>query len=490
MSWLGIAMFVVLCVLILTTGLPVWALLLGVSSLFAMVAVVSGHTTLAAYAVLGERMVGLLADDLLQAIPIFVLIGTLLYKLPIADAVYDLLMRVVFKRAAPRVRQSLSSMTLGALVAPMNGSAASSASLLGRLLAGRLQHQDPARATTLLSAAATIGVVVPPSLVLLLLGDAMMRAHLEASRLPGYAIEGMRIINTQDVLRAALIPALVIVGLWLLVAAWQAKADQAIHPANDTLDTPHEPMPLGRVVLALASIMILLALLVGVFMGWMLPVEAAATGGTLMLVATVLTRALSWREWKTTLLESLQLSGALFALLVGATTFSLAFRSFGTDRWLAETLINLPMSFWLAALVILLVVALCALVLDAFEMIFVVVPIVAPVLIVFMGDPRQAAVLLLFVLQLSFLLPPMGYAYLMIRAKAGLASPPIRQLLRTMAPYAVVQMAVMMAVFAWPALTNALAGPNAFLSQTSDLDVNQAIELMQGLGGREDWDDE
>jgi TRAP-type mannitol/chloroaromatic compound transport system permease large subunit len=486
MSWMGIAMFGVLCILILTTGLPVWALLLGVSSLFALLAVASGHATLSAYAVLGERMVGLLADDLLQAIPIFVLIGTLLYKLPIADAVFDLLYRFVFRRARPSVRQSLSCMTLGALVAPMNGSAASSASLLGRLLAGRLRHQDPARAITLLSAAATIGVVVPPSLVLLLLGDAMMRAHLEASRLPGYAMEGLRIINTQDVLRAALIPAVVIVLLWLVVAAWQARGDVSAEPE---VQSPLEPMPWSRRLLALASVTILLGLLVGVFMGWMLPVEAAATGGTLMITATLLSRSLSWSQWKTTLMESLQLSGALFALLVGATTFSLAFRSFGTDRWMSETLINLPMSFWVAALVILLVVALCALVLDAFEMIFVVVPIVAPVLIVFMGDPRQAAVLLLFVLQLSFLLPPMGYAYLMIRANAGLAAPPMRRLLRTMAPYAIVQMAVMVAVFSWPALTNALAGSNAYLTPTADLNLNQAIETMQNLGGR-DWDDE
>jgi TRAP-type mannitol/chloroaromatic compound transport system permease large subunit len=349
-----------------------------------------------------------------------------------------------------------------------------------------LRHQDPARAITLLSAAATIGVVVPPSLVLLLLGDAMMRAHLEASRLPGYAMEGLRIINTQDVLRAALIPAVVIVLLWLVVAAWQARGDVSAEPE---VQSPLEPMPWSRRLLALASVTILLGLLVGVFMGWMLPVEAAATGGTLMITATLLSRSLSWSQWKTTLMESLQLSGALFALLVGATTFSLAFRSFGTDRWMSETLINLPMSFWVAALVILLVVALCALVLDAFEMIFVVVPIVAPVLIVFMGDPRQAAVLLLFVLQLSFLLPPMGYAYLMIRANAGLAAPPMRRLLRTMAPYAIVQMAVMVAVFSWPALTNALAGSNAYLTPTADLNLNQAIETMQNLGGR-DWDDE
>lgn len=491
MSSMGLLMFGVLCVLILTTGLPVWALLLGVSSLFAWVAVAAGHVSLNAFGLMGERMVGLLADDLLQAIPIFVLIGTLLYKLPIADAVYDLLYRGVFRRARPAVRQAMASMALGAMVAPMNGSAASSASLLGRLLGPRLRQRQSARATALLSAAATIGVVVPPSLVLLLLGDAMMRAHLEASRLPGYAAEGLRIVNTQDILRAALIPAVLIVLAWLVVAAFQARTEEA----DASRDAPAEaadtqPMPWPRVVLGLSSVGVLLSLLTGVFMGWLLPVEAAATGGTLMVVATVLTGRLSWAQWRTTLLESLQLSGALFALLVGATTFSLVFRTFGTDRWMAETLLSMPVPFLVAGLVVLAIVALCALVLDAFEMIFVIVPIVAPALIVFMGDPRQAAVLLLFVLQLSFLIPPMGYAYLMVQSNAGLEASDLSTLLKRIAPYAAVQLVMIVAVFLVPPLTNMLAGTNAYLAQSTDIDMESVIQMMQNMGGRVGNEDE
>lgn len=488
MSSYGIAMFLTLCTAIVLTGLPVWALLLGVSSLFAGVAVLSGDVSWQLFAVMGERMVGLLADDLLQAIVIFVFIGILLHKLPIADAVYEVLYRVVLRRSRPAVRQAVASLSLGAMVAPMNGSAASSAALMGRLLGPRLRRQHPARSTALLGAAATIGVVVPPSLVLLLLGDAMMRAHLEASRLPGYAMEGLRIVNTQDILRAALVPAVIVVLAWLVVAAWQARVDTSDAAPSHARERQN-PLELRTVVLAVISVSTLLLLLGGVFMGWLLPVEAAATGGTLMIVGTLLTRRLSWAAWRLALTETLQLSGALFALLVGATTFSLVFRAFGTDRWLAETLLSMPVPLLVAALVVLALVALCALVLDAFEMIFVIVPIVAPAFIVFMGDPRQAAVLLLFVLQLSFLIPPMGYAVLMVQANAGLGKPPLRELLHRVAPYAVAQLLVMSAVFAFPQLSNLLAGENAYLTRIDETMLDDVIELMQGLGGS-DWDDD
>lgn len=489
MSAYGIAMFVTLCIATLVTGLPVWALLLGVSSLFAGLAVLSGEVSSSVFAVLGGRLVGLLADDLLQAIAIFVFIGVLLYRLPVADAVYEVLYRVILRRSRPEVRQAVTALSLGSMVAPMNGSAASSAALMGRLLGPRLARRHPAHSTALLSAAATIGVVVPPSLVLLLLGEAMMRAHLEASRLPGYALDGMRIVSTHDILRAALVPAAIVVFAWLLVAAWQARKEAA--PASDHAggDSKPEPLPIRTIVLAVVAMATLFVLLGGVFMGWLLPVEAAATGGTIMILGTLLTRALSLQAWRQALLDGLQLSGALFALLVGATTFSLVFRVFGTDRWLAEIMLSSPWPFFLAALAILAVVALCALVLDAFEMIFVIVPIVAPPLIIFIGDPRQAAVLLLFVLQLSFLIPPVGYAVLMVQSSSGLARPPFRKLLRAVAPYAVVQLVVMSVVLAFPQLSNVLTGADAFLPQVDEDMLNRAGDLMREAGSR-GWDDD
>jgi TRAP-type mannitol/chloroaromatic compound transport system permease large subunit len=148
----------------------------------------------------------------------------------------------------------------------------------------------------------------------------------------------------------------------------------------------------------------------------------------------LVTRALSLSAWKAVLRDSLALSGTLFALLIGATSFSLVFRLFGTDIWLSQQLLQSPFPAPAVVCITLLLVVLCALVLDAFEMIFVIIPILAPVLVLRTGDAQQAAVLLLMMLQLSFLLPPMGYAVWMARAQRHPA-PSSMALLKALGPY-------------------------------------------------------
>jgi TRAP-type mannitol/chloroaromatic compound transport system permease large subunit len=353
--------------------------------------------------------VNLLEHDLLQAMPLYVFIGVMLQRLPVADALFRCLARGLRHTGAGT---ALAALGAGALVAPMNGSVASSSALLSRLVAPRLAGMPPARALALVAAAATIGVVVPPSLVLLLLGDAMLRAHTEASNLAAAAFAGQRIINTQDVLHAALLPAVAVLLVWGAVAWRQGRGAQA---REDTLPLARRELLLGG-----SAILGVLVLLAGVFTGRMLAVEAAATGGCLLALLAAASRALDAAAWWAVLEDTLALSGALFALLVGATTFTLVFSLFGTGPWLAQTALAAHASpLLLLALVAL--VAACAWILDAFELIFVIVPVVAPVLVPQLGDAQQAAVLLLLVLQAGFPLPPLGYAVLMARSGRRIA---------------------------------------------------------------------
>jgi TRAP-type mannitol/chloroaromatic compound transport system permease large subunit len=134
------------------------------------------------------------------------------------------------------------------------------------------------------------------------------------------------------------------------------------------------------------------------------------------------------------------------------------------------------------AALVLLLVALCAWVLDAFEMIFVIIPIVAPLLILKLGDAQQAAVLLLLVLQLSFLVPPLGYAILMARAQSGLPAVALRPLLRALLPFLAAIAAVAIAVFAAPALVHGLDGPALSAAEArpaaSEQDIVRQMEEM------------
>lgn len=438
----GLWMLLILGLLTVNTGLPVWALLIGVSTVFAIAGVAAGVMDLQILAAMPERVVGLLDNDLLQALPLYIFVGMMLQRLALADGILSVLVRA-FRPVGGEL--ALATLGVGALIAPMNGSVASTASLISRLVAPRLAHCDPAPAMALASAASTIGVVIPPSLVLILLGDAMMRAHTEAVNFSGSLLLQSRVINTQDLFNAALLPGLCVLLLWALVARWQGRGWKSPSPA------------LGDEcrVLALVAVGVIVLLLSGVFAGKLFAVEAAATGAVLLVLTAGVSRRFGWRDWQSVLGDALRLSGALMALLIGATVFSLVFRLFATDRWLSGILLNSPFPPWPTAAATLLLVGLCAWVLDAFEMIFVVLPIVAPPLIVMLGDARQVAVLLLLVLQLSFLVPPMGYAVMMTRSAMvpGLAA---RKMLKALAPYLALQMLVVVVVFLWPAMVHQL----------------------------------
>ncbi len=466
----GLWMLLALGVLILATGLPVWALLIGVSSLFAAMGLAAGVFDLQILQALPVRTLGLLENDLLQAMPLYVFMGVLLQRLTVADALFSGLLRLFRPLAGAH---GLAALGVGALIAPMNGSVASSSALLSRLVAPRMAHLDTAQAVSIISVAATIGVVVPPSLVLLLLGDAMLLAHLEASRLPGYIEAGQRIINTQDVMHAALLPALCVLALWALVVWRQSRKFKEKQPVA----------PVGHAQAAIALIAggTIVLLLAGVFTGKLYAVEAAAAGAVLLVASALMGRSLSAAGWQAVLADTLKLSGALFALLVGATTFSLVFRVFGTDRWINALLLGSTLPPGVTAALVLLLVALCAWVLDAFEMIFVIIPIVAPALIARLGDAQQAAVLLLLVLQLSFLIPPMGYAVLMARSRSGLPAISGRRLLGALWPLLLVQVALTVAVFTFPSTVHWLDAPAPAASAQAPMADDEIARQMQEM---------
>ena len=481
-------MLAVLGILTLTTGLPVWALLCGVSMAFAGFGLGLGVFDFNALLPISGRILGLLENDLLQALPLYVLVGMLLQRLRIADDLF-----VTFSRwfAPIGAARQLATMAVGAILAPMNGSIAASASMLTRLVVPRLvmprldlprlanQSRHPSQARrqiALVSTAATIGIVVPPSLVLILLGDAMFRAHTEASNLPGFSLGNNRIISTQDVFNAALLPAFLVLVLWAGIAWWMHRTERDDHP-------PTTAAP-ARVLRCFITIVAILVLLGGVYSGKLFAVEAAAAGACCLIGVALLTKGFNRQTWESLLDDTIQLSGALFALLVGATTFSMVFRAFGTDRWLIAGLSQLPMSAVTVALVILLFVAACAWVLDAFELIFVVIPIITPLLIAKLGDPQQAAVLLLLVLQLSFLIPPMGYAVLIVRDKIRDQSVSARMILRALTPYIVAQIFVTVIVFLFPAIVHQLDAQKSDSVRSTTLSDEEIEAKMRAMSGQ------
>lgn len=217
-------------------------------------------------------------------------------------------------------------------------------------------------------------------------------------------------------------------------------------------------------------------LLAAVVAGRMYAVEAAATGACALFVYGVISRALSLPALRRVLEDAMSITGALLALLIGATVFTLTVRAFGTDRALALWIMGLQLPDFAVLLLGLGLIALCAFVLDAFEMIFVVVPLVAPALLVRMPDATWVAVLILLVLQTSFVLPPVGYAVLMVRSMTGVRVPSVA-MGRALAPYLLVQILVLAAVLGMPQLV--WRGPTPAASQSAPLDDESVRRLLE-----------
>jgi tripartite ATP-independent transporter DctM subunit len=442
-SVLGIALLVLAAVLVFATGLPAFLVLLFAACVGAVAGIASGSVPVDLLGALPARIVNLLDNDLLQALPLYVLTGALLDRLPVADALFETAARGLGER---RATPAYATLGLGTLLGPMNGSVGASVLALSRAAAPRLAAAGippPAR-HALIAVASTLGIIVPPSLVLILLGDAMMSAHTIAVNA---SQRSEQIVNTQDLFRGALVPGVMLLAAYALVAHFP--------PGRAPPRTPLRAPRAGArdLLIALACVCFVVALLAGVAAGRLYAVEGAAFGTFVLFVACAATGRLSGGALSELLRDAMATSGALFALLVAATTFTLVFRALGSDRLLYGWIVDAPLQANALVVVVLGVIAIAALALDAFEIIFVLVPVLMPPLLMRVADASWLAVLVLLALQASFTLPPIGYALLMTR---GVLREHVstRALARELAPFLFAQIAVLAAVLAVPRLVH------------------------------------
>ena len=537
MSAFGLVLLALVAGGLVTTGLPAFVVLLAVAVFGAAVAAIAGGVPIELLGAIPFRVVNLLESDLLQALPLYVLMGVMLDRLGVASALFRTAVALLPRGAGAAL---VAGLGLGVVTGPMNGSVGASVFSLARIVAPRLEARGIPAPTrhAVIAVAATFGVVVPPSLVLILLGDAMLSAHTIASNV---AQRSARIINTQDVFHAALVPAAIFVALAMAIAWWvggrgstaagtepstaasaepstaasaepsttagtepstAASAEPSTAAgtqpstaasAEPSMGASAEPSTAagteptsrvtpgevtlgaagaestsritpGEVMLAIVAMALLAVLLGGVTAGYFYAVEAAAIGGFTLVVIGIVGGRLRRAALRETLATVMATTGALFALLVAATTLTLVLRMLGTDRLVADVIIALPGSERTVTAIVLAAVAATAFVLDAFEIIFVVVPIVIPPLLIRVADANWVAVLVLLTLQASFLLPPFGYALLMLRTALREAVP-MRAVSVALLPFLIAQLAVFGAVLAAPKLVHLFDAPPAAASK-------------------------
>lgn len=485
MGALGLALLGLALLLMSTTGWPTYAVLLGVSTLGVLLGALFGGFDLALLGSLPGRVTGVLEHDLLQALALYAVLGATLNTLGLADELYGAC-RWLLARVAPRSAPALASLVLGAWMAPMNGSVGASVWALGRSLERRAGADGlaPPRRAALAAVASVFGVVVPPSLVLLLLGDAMLRAHTEGLNLARtlglpLAQASIRVVNTQDLMQAALLPALAVLAGWLVLAALTGRRASGVPAAAPP---PHERAPSATLLLVPAGIV---ALLVLVALGRVRPVEAAATAALAMLAWAAARRQLTWDRLRELLDEAMACTGALIVLLLAATTFSLVLRGLGTDRLIGEAMLAWQGHPQAATLLAMAVMLAGAFVLDAFEMVFLVVPLVMPPLLAQVGDAAWVAVLCLMILQAGFLLPPFGMAVVLARGHAA-PRPPLRAVARAIAPFLAWLLGVMAVVAAYPEVTRVLRTAPATLESAAPLAADELERRMREMSASEE----
>jgi tripartite ATP-independent transporter DctM subunit len=407
-----------------------------------------GQFDLAFLQALPSRIFGIMSNETLVAVPLFVFMGVMLERAQIAEQLLDTLARLF-----GRVRGGLGiSVTLvGMLLAASTGIVGATVVTMGLLALPTMLKRGyaPSVAAGTICASGTLGQIIPPSIILVLLGDVLSSAYQQAQLDQG--IFSPETVSVGDLFAGALIPGLILVGLYLLyligLAIW--KPQQV--PAQPTLNDAGKPSLLEVVGVLLPPLFLIIAVLGSILAGMATPTEAASVGAVGAIVLALSRKTLTWPLLQEVMESTVRISSMVFLIFVGASIFSLVFRGFGGDELVHQALTDLPGGVVGALLVVMLVMFLLGFVLDFIEITFVVVPLVAPVLLMMGLDPIWLGVLIALNLQTSFLTPPFGFALFYLRGVAP-DSLSTRAIYRGAAPFIALQLLMMGILALWPGL--------------------------------------
>lgn len=445
----------------LLSGFPVAFALGGTAFLFALIAHALGVFDLSFLQALPQRIYGIMRNDVLIAIPLFVFMGVVLERSKVAEDLLDAAGRML-----ARVPGGLGyAVTLvGALLAASTGVVGATAVTMGLIsLPVMLKAGYDARlATGSIAASSTLAQVVPPSTVLVVLGDQLSIAYQQAQIAEGkFAPET---VTVGDLFAGALIPGLLLAGLYLL---YQFSVAMLAPERSPPLSSRERiaPVGAGEFLRALfAPLALIVAVLGSILGGIATPTEAAAVGavGAMLLALLRLAGLSTVRELFTVLRSALetsvQITAMIFLILIGATLFSLVFRGLGGDEAIHEFLSALPGGPLAAVALVMAAMFVLGFFLDFLEIVFVVVPVVAPVLLRMEGiDPVWLGVLMAVNLQTSFLTPPFGPTLFYLRGVAP-DSVSTGDIYRGVMPFVGLQILALLVLWLFPGLATWLPG--------------------------------
>jgi tripartite ATP-independent transporter DctM subunit len=436
-EWLGPLMFVVVMLLIFS-GYPVAFALGGTAVAFAFVGVAAGVFDWPLLYAMPERVFGVMANYVLLAVPFFIFMGTMLEKSRLAE---DLLETIGLLFGRMRGGLALAVVFVGMLLAAATGVVGASVTAMGLISLPVMMRYgyDRRLAAGVITASGTLGQIIPPSVVLIVLADQLgvsVGALFMGSLLPGLLLTGMF--------------ALYVVGVALVKpAAAPALPAEVRAAAAGTL--------LRRALLVMLPPLVLVLVVLGsIFAGVATPTEAGALGALGAVLLAAANRRLRVRALREAMESTMRLTVMVMWLLIGSTAFALVFRGLNGDIWIEDLLTNLPGGVIGLLIVANLSIFLLGFFIDFFEIAFIIVPLLAPAAVALGIDPVWFGVIIAMNLQTSFLTPPFGFSLFYLR---GVAPRELRteEIYRGAVPFIVIQLVALLAVMLFPGLVTTLA---------------------------------
>jgi tripartite ATP-independent transporter DctM subunit len=452
MEWMAPAMFAGL-VLVLLLGYPVAFSLAANGLIFGIIGLQLGFIDMTLMQALPERVLGIMANQTLLAIPFFTFMGLILERSGMAE---DLLESVGQLFGAIRGGLAYAVILVGALLAATTGVVAASVIAMGLIsLPIMMRYGYDARlATGVIAASGTLAQIIPPSLVLIVLADQLG-------------------ISVGALYQGALVPSLVLTGLYVLFVWLVTMFKPAAAPALPlSARTLRGKALWGSALRAIVPPLLLIFLVLGtIFLGWATPTEGGAMGATGALLLAWVRRRLPLAMLKQALNTTTRLSSFVMFILIGSTVFSLVFRGLNGDLWVEHLLTGLPGGALGFLIVVNLLVFVLAFFLDFFEIAFIIIPLLAPVAQKLGIDLVWFGVLIGINMQTSFMHPPFGFALFYLRSVAP-KEIKTTDIYRGAIPFVLIQLVMVVLVIAFPDIASS-AKPKALSSGVIEMPMEQ-----------------
>ncbi|MBL8660595.1 MAG: TRAP transporter large permease subunit [Rhodospirillales bacterium] len=432
-----VVVYLSLFILLLFTGFPIAWILGGLSLLFAgsgilLYDVFDVDTFLmdgwSRYAIISDRIWAQVQNWVLVALPMFIFMGQMLDRSGVAERLMSNFVRV-FGRL--RGGLALTVVIIGVLLAASTGIVGASVVLLAVMSIPIMLDNGYSKqlATGVIAASGTLGILIPPSIMLVLMADQLA-------------------ISVGDLFMGALIPGLLLGFLYMAYVLILAQIRPALAPPPTDLP----PLDFRAVVATLLAVIppaaLIVAVLGSIFFGIATPTEASGLGAFGAMLLAAVNRRLNFKVLREACIETMHTTAFIFALFIGATAFSLVMRSFGGDEFIADLLKSLPFGDTGVVVFILFVGFILGFFLDWLEITLIMLPLVAPVVSHLGFDIRWFTVIFAICLQTSFLTPPVGFSLFYLK---GVCPPSITtaHIYRGIVPFVILQLVCVVAAFVW-----------------------------------------